>query len=137
MSTNRRSFLAAIVPAGIALVAAPAAWPHHTPPKQPSPAQENPNPNFPRNPNQPDSGAPPLDPKKILKANQEKIQEDIQRLYTLATQLKDQVEKTDNTAVLNLALLQKARSRKASPPNPQPSKGLVAPPSRRHPTSVQ
>ena len=106
MSSNRRNFLAAAIPAGLAFFAA-RAWPQHTPPQQPLPAQQSPN-IGPRSRDDMDPAPPPLDPKRMLKANQEKIQEDVQRLFALATQLRDQVEKTDSTAVLSLALVQKA-----------------------------
>jgi len=46
--------------------------------------------------------------KAILEENQKDIKKNIERLFDLASQLKDQVEKTDSTAVLSLALVKKA-----------------------------
>jgi hypothetical protein len=51
---------------------------------------------------------PKVDYSKILKHNQTQIQQDIERLYSLAGELKQQVDKTDSSQVLSLQLLQKA-----------------------------
>jgi hypothetical protein len=48
-------------------------------------------------------------PAKVrLEENQKDIKKDIEKLFDLASQLKAQVEKTDATAVLSLAMLKKA-----------------------------
>jgi hypothetical protein len=48
-------------------------------------------------------------PTKIrLEENQKDIKKDIEKLFDLASQLKEQVEKTDATAVLSLAMVKKA-----------------------------
>jgi prephenate dehydrogenase len=52
---------------------------------------------------------PPFDPKKIQEQNQKTIVQDIQRLYKLAGELKDEVEKTDSTKTLSLPMIQKAK----------------------------
>jgi hypothetical protein len=46
--------------------------------------------------------------KSLLEQNQKNIKKDIERLYELITQLKTEVEKTDSTAVLSVALVKKA-----------------------------
>jgi hypothetical protein len=46
--------------------------------------------------------------KTLLEQNQKSIKKDIEKLYELATQLKTEVEKTDSTAVLSIALVKKA-----------------------------
>jgi hypothetical protein len=51
---------------------------------------------------------PTPDPKSILQHNQEKIQSDVEHLYELATELRDQVKKSNSTDVLSLDLLKKA-----------------------------
>jgi hypothetical protein len=56
----------------------------------------------------PDEDIPRIDPKAILKGNQKQIQDDVKRLYALATELKEQAEKTDATAMLSLPLVRKA-----------------------------
>jgi hypothetical protein len=48
------------------------------------------------------------DPKQILKQNKDQIHDDVEKLYTLATELKDAVEKTDSANVLSLAMVGKA-----------------------------
>jgi hypothetical protein len=52
---------------------------------------------------------PPFDPKKIQEQNQRTIVQDIQKLYKLAGELKDEVEKTDSTRTLSLPMIQKAK----------------------------
>ena len=47
-------------------------------------------------------------PKDLLKQNQQQIREDVEKLYKLATELKDEVEKTDATNTLSLPMIQKA-----------------------------
>jgi peptidoglycan hydrolase CwlO-like protein len=48
-------------------------------------------------------------PTKVrLEENQKDIKKDIEKLFDLASQLKQQVEKTDATAVLSLAMVKKA-----------------------------
>jgi hypothetical protein len=53
-------------------------------------------------------GAAKPDPKQILKQNKDQIHDDVEKLYTLATELKDQVENTDSANVLSLAMVGKA-----------------------------
>jgi hypothetical protein len=53
-------------------------------------------------------GAARPDPKQILKQNKDQIHDDVEKLYTLATELKDEVEKTDSANVLSLAMVGKA-----------------------------
>jgi hypothetical protein len=52
---------------------------------------------------------PPFNPKKIQEQNQKTIVQDIQKLYKLAGELKDEVEKTDSTKTLSLPMIQKAK----------------------------
>ncbi len=103
MSTNRRKFLEFLIPAGLALAVRPA-WPQSAVPMQQAPSRSN----APRKPNDMDPDAPPIDTKKILKANQQKIEDDVQKLYSLAGELREQVKNTDSATVLSLALVQKA-----------------------------
>jgi len=46
--------------------------------------------------------------KAVLEENQKDIKKNVEKLFDLATQLKDQVEKTDSTTTLSLALVKKA-----------------------------
>jgi hypothetical protein len=45
--------------------------------------------------------------KALLEQNQKDMKKNIERLYQLATELKDEVEKTDATTTLSLAMLRK------------------------------
>jgi hypothetical protein len=62
------------------------------------PGEDDPNPN-------PNAKSPT---KVMLEENQKDIKKNVERLFDLASQLKDQVEKTDATAVLSLAMVKKA-----------------------------
>jgi hypothetical protein len=53
------------------------------------------------------NGAKP-DPKLTLKQNKEQIHDDVEKLYTLASELKDEVEKTDSANVLSLTIVGKS-----------------------------
>lgn len=57
-------------------------------------------------PGPPESAAPST--RTLLEQNQKSIKKDIEKLYQLVTQLKTEVEKTDSTAVLSIALVKKA-----------------------------
>jgi hypothetical protein len=65
----------------------------------------------------PDPSRPDEDPnlpsksattKAILDENQKEINKNIEKLFELASQLKEQVEKTDATTTLSLAMVKKA-----------------------------
>ncbi len=56
----------------------------------------------------PDEDGPKVDVHDVLKHNQKQIEQDIQRLYALATDLKKEIDGTDSAAVLSVTLLQKA-----------------------------
>jgi hypothetical protein len=46
--------------------------------------------------------------KKILESNDKDMKKKVQQLYELASQLKEEVEKTDSSKVLSVELLKKA-----------------------------
>lgn len=99
---TRRTFLASVmltaVPLGTAamLVAGQVPITH---PQEPRPGQEQPGNEGPSLPN-PD--------KKILEDNDKDMKKKVERLYELASELKDQVDKTDSSKVLSLNLMKKA-----------------------------
>src|SRR5258706_7982918 len=80
---------------------------------QDSPAQD-PNPRGRRRPDGSDDASnssanlPAASSKAILEERQKNIKKDVEKLYALASQLKTEVEKTDSTTVLSLAMLKKA-----------------------------
>jgi len=107
MDTTKRNFLALMIPAAAAVRfgfgSDTCAAQSRTAPQNPSPpppAVPLPTPGLP-------DGAK-LDPKAILKKNQEQIHSDIEKIYALAGDLKDEVEKTDSADVLSLPMIQKA-----------------------------
>ena len=51
---------------------------------------------------------PPGAKKAVLEQHQKDIKKDIEKLYSLASELKNEVEKTDATVILSLALVKKA-----------------------------
>jgi hypothetical protein len=54
------------------------------------------------------SSPPPGAKKAVLEQNQKDIKKDVEKLYELASELKTEVDKTDATAVLSLAMVKKA-----------------------------
>jgi hypothetical protein len=59
-------------------------------------------------PDSPNSPNTPNATKAILEERQKSIKKEVERLYDLASDLKTEVEKTDSTTVLSLAMLKKA-----------------------------
>jgi hypothetical protein len=73
-----------------------------------------PSPNAPKNENAPRGlNGPELtvdNPKQALdQQNQVEIRMEVQRLFAMATELKDEVEKTNSNTMLNLAVLKRAQ----------------------------
>jgi hypothetical protein len=71
-------------------------------PMSPAPAAPK-NPDDSENPSNPATRA-----KAILEKNQKDMKRDVEKLYELASQLKDEVEKTDATVVFSVAMIKKA-----------------------------
>jgi len=57
--------------------------------------------------NAPETPLQPLD-KRLLEENQKEIKKKVEKLFDLASELKDEVEKTDSSKVLSLNLVRKA-----------------------------
>ena len=98
----------------LAVVAAPG---FAAPQRQQDPAAAaNMNPFAPTFPNGPAVGLQPLprpelaenNPGPMLQQNQENMKKDINQLYTMVQQLKEQSDKTNSTQVLSLGLVNKA-----------------------------
>jgi hypothetical protein len=102
MKTERRCFLANFI---VTLAGAKTLWAgsqRRVPPAQP--------PQFPGS-NIPEEGVPlpPIsDPKAQLKESQKNLRRDADHLLQLAKELKDEVDKTEQTNVLSLSLVHKA-----------------------------
>jgi len=100
----RRSFLAGAVLMGICwvLVASPLRGQEPRPPLEPRPSQQDEGPNPKEGPSLPNAE------KKILEDNDKDMKKKVERLYQLASELKEQVTKTDSSKVLSLDLMKKA-----------------------------
>ena len=100
MLKNRRTFLWAVTIAAPILTMGMSQLPSQNP--------QSPMPPF--GPDEPEKPESPLkNPNKSrLEANDKDIKKKVEKLFQLATELKDQVEKTDSSKVLSLALLKKA-----------------------------
>jgi hypothetical protein len=106
MDDRRRNFLNALIALG---VTAPMAVMTHAAFAQQGIGHKGVTPPGGINQTDPEPGPPAFDPKKIQQHNQKVILDDVQKLYKLAGELKDQVEKTDSTSTLSLSMVQKAK----------------------------
>lgn len=100
---SRRTFLTSLLLMGVASDLLGHQLPGQNPP------HPTPNPTPGQNPG--DENAPPALPdaeKKMLENNDKDMKKKVEQLYKLASELKDQVEKTDSSKVLSLDLLKKA-----------------------------
>jgi len=99
---NRRSFLGGLLSAGVAGGIAGRLAEQQQNPVAPPPEKRQPMDTAPETP--PIPGAE----KRLLEENQKEIKKKVEKLYELATELKDEVEKTDSSKVLSLSLVRKA-----------------------------
>jgi hypothetical protein len=103
MFNTRRGFLTVLATAGTALMlhAQSAGGPAKAS-SRPSPPDINPDAD-------PSGATPEKSPSKaLLEANEKDIKKNIEKLYQLATDLKAEIEKTDSSQVLSLAMVKKA-----------------------------
>jgi hypothetical protein len=104
MHESRRHWLASLVGTMGFFAARPFLFAQMRPSAQPIPSPNAPNQNSPAGLNGPDN-----DPNQANKSAdpqiQKEIRTDVQKLFQLASALKDQVEKTDNGATLSLSVL--------------------------------
>ena len=100
---RRRGWLGLI--GGCAALFATRAWGAQAPPA----AQNPPRPKG-SEPSSPEDEDPKLTPptKATLAANDKDIKKSVEKLYQLASELKEEVEKTDSRQVLSLAMVKKA-----------------------------
>ena len=100
MRDSRRSVLRAILTVALAMTASVMTGAQDPFPKQSPlhPSEDEPNPN----PNMKSAR------KILLEENQKDIKKNVEKLFDLASQLKEQVDKTDATTVLSLAMVKKA-----------------------------
>jgi hypothetical protein len=107
MFENRRKFLAVLAGAGapLALFVRRMAAQGRGSPQPPLPTPQPPDNS---NAKEPESPLAKSATKAILEANEKDIKKDVEKLYSLASELKTEVEKTDSVQVLSLGLLKKA-----------------------------
>jgi hypothetical protein len=109
-SSRRSAFSVCLITVLILAPSWVAAWQ-----SRPSPIiKPMPSPNAPKNENAPEglegkptsknNSKPPVD-----QQNQQEIRLDVQRLYAMATELKDDVDNTDSNAVFNVSVLKRAQ----------------------------
>jgi len=107
MPHSRRQLLTIVAGTAGILAASPvlaSAW--QSP--QPIPSPNAPNPHFPPGMNGPDN-RPTDEKRQIDPKRQEEIKADIQKLYSLASELKDQTDKTDLNSTLPVLVIKKAQ----------------------------
>jgi hypothetical protein len=112
MDANKRSFLAAIIPMAVSVPLAlfsraDLASAQRAMPIPPASADQQGTAPLHQDSAGPDN-LPKPNPKDILKQNQQQIHDDVEKLFKLASELKDEVEKTDATNTLSLPMIQKA-----------------------------
>jgi hypothetical protein len=109
MLASRRRWLLTSFAAALASLFPRAASPAQNPTSSPLPRTRTPRqPGDPEDPENPNGNPPAASSKALLEQRQKDIKKEIERLYDLASQLKAEIEKTDSTAVLSLAMLKKA-----------------------------
>ena len=114
MSHSRWNQILFTIFATVSLVFAPAligARQHPTPP----PPQPRQSPNAPTNQNVPEGleklpSPPDTDTPSVDAQNQREIRLSIERLYTMASELRDEVEHTNSNMVLNVSVVKRARN---------------------------
>lgn len=108
MSSILRILAATVVTAALALTATYTlrSQPQRSVP-QPLPSPNAPNPNFPPGMNGPDITPP--DQKKMDRQAQADVRADVEKLYQLVIELRDQVQKSDTTSTLSLSVINKAK----------------------------
>jgi hypothetical protein len=108
MHESRRRWLANLTGALGFFTALPFVFAQMRPTPQPLPSPNAPNQNFPPGLNGPDNNPNPHN-KKADPQIQKEIRESVQKLFVLASELKDQQEKTDAGATLSLSMIKTAQ----------------------------
>jgi hypothetical protein len=100
---TRRVFLAGLVVTGVGSV-----WIHAAEGSEPLQAPQPPRATQDKNASpEPDNPNMPSREKQLLEENEKDIKKKVEKLYELATELKAEVERTDSSKVLSLAMLKK------------------------------
>jgi hypothetical protein len=109
MRETRRKFVVSLATAVSGLIAAQELLRAQNPPERQRPGF--PDPPMPADPRQQDKNAGPLDPKTvqkaILKQNEKEFRAGVEKLYQMAGELKDEMDKTSTTDVLSVHMYKK------------------------------
>ena len=111
MQTTRRSFLAAACSRGAALAAGPATFSAFLAASQtqsPQAQDSGPIRDSDHRSNDDDIALRPSATKAVLEDNEKNIKKNVEKLFQLATELKEEVEKTNSSKVLSLSMVRKA-----------------------------
>jgi hypothetical protein len=108
MRYSRRSLILALASGASVLVAGSAVYPlpQRTTP-QPIPSPNAPNQNYPPGLNGPDQKPP--DKKAMDKQAQADVKADVEKLYALISELREEVQKSDASSTLSLSVVNKAK----------------------------
>ena len=107
MTCSRRGLMFALAAGAGALVSGSALYSHPQHPDiQPRPSPNTPDPNHPWG--LAGHGQPPRDSKTIAVQNQAEVKADVEKLYVLITELKEQVEKSDVNLTLPVSVVKKS-----------------------------
>lgn len=116
MDIERRTFFGAVLPLLLALPAVLARWTfapqnegQQSPkPAMPGPPVHGPNPN--RRPDVPSlDDVPKPNPAEVLRRNQQEIETDANKLYSLAGQLRDKLQKVNSTKELSVSAIDQTK----------------------------
>jgi hypothetical protein len=111
MLQSRRRMLTIFAGAAGVLAAKPlllSGLPAQRPTPQPIPSPNAPDQNFPPGLNGPDN-KPPSDNKAVDPRRQQEIRTDVQKLYELASELREQTAKSDLNSMLPVSMVKKAQ----------------------------
>ena len=104
---TRRTFLVGMVLAGVASGMTGHSLSGQLPPIRPQEPKPSPEPK-PGQESSPEGPSLPNPEKRMLEDNDKDMKKKVERLYQLASELKEQVDKTDSSKVLSLDLVKKA-----------------------------
>lgn len=100
------SSITSIILMGVGSTVTPQGRPNF-PPVKPMPSPTSPNPNYPPGLNGPEQTPP--DAKKLNRQNQVEIKADVEKLYELIGELREQVQRSDTNSTLSLSVVKKAQ----------------------------
>jgi hypothetical protein len=108
MPESRRHLLLTFLGAAGVLASSPVFLAAQAGTPRPVPSPNAPSSNFPHRIGDPYPTIGP-DPRAVAKQSQAEIKSDVQKLYDLVSELKEEVDKTDATSTLSVSLVKKAQ----------------------------